>query len=102
METGDGRPTDNDEATTLSSVFGRRMARRITSTVLVAFVLAFDTMTNQIAIAASAALCQVCRLEKPSSNSPMTLAASSATTATPSATASGSKPLSRSRPAAAR
>ena len=40
-------------------------------------------------MAASAALCQVCRLEKPSSNSPMRLAASSATTPTPSAIASG-------------
>ncbi len=47
METGDGRPTDNDVATTPSSVFGRRMARRITSTVLVAFVLPLGTSSAQ-------------------------------------------------------
>ena len=61
-----------------------------------------SSSSNQIAMAASAALCHVCRFEKPSSNSPMTLAASSATTPTPSAIASGSAPLSRSRLAAAR
>ena len=64
--------------------------------------VASSSSSNHTAIAASAALCQVWRLDIPSSNSPMSPAASSATTPTPSATSSGSAPLSRSRTAAAR
>ncbi len=43
---------------------------------------ASSASSNQTAIAASAALCQVCRLENPSSNSPIRFAASSATALT--------------------
>ena len=57
---------------------------------------------NHTAMAASAALCQVCRLENPSSNSPMRFAASSATAFTPSSTDGSSIPASRRSHAAAR
>ena len=50
---------------------------------------ASSSSSNHTAIAARAALCQVCRLEKPSSNSPIRFAASSATVPIPWAVASG-------------
>ena len=53
---------------------------------------ASSSSSNQTAIAASAALCQVCRLENPSSNSPIRFAASSATAVTPSSTDGSSMP----------
>ncbi len=46
---------------------------------------ASSSSSNQTAMLAKAALCQVCRLERPSSNSPIRLAASSATVETTSA-----------------
>ena len=61
---------------------------------------ASSSSSNQTAAAASAALCHVCRLESPSSNSPMRLAASSARPLTARSPASSSTPASRSRKAA--
>src|SRR5437879_13446933 len=64
--------------------------------------LARSSSSNQEAIAARAALFHVWRLENPSSNSPIRLAASSATWFTARVVASSKLPDSRSSTAAAR